>query len=123
MSKNVKFNDIENADGESDRRAEIETKPDAMPVENEMHPDLASAVPAKEPNKNQVTIQKVDELMSFFRNKKDDQIVKEYKVNPIHIHLINDIHNRVYSGKPVHLSDGNHEVVDLLHKRLIKPRD
>src|SRR6185312_4223473 len=121
MSKKVTFNQIENDDGESDMRMELETVNEEVKQEEfAINPNLANAVPPKEPSSYQMAMDHLSDLAQFMAGKKDDQITKEYKVNPVHVQIVKDLAARKASGKPFILSDGNKEMLKLLHQRLSK---
>jgi hypothetical protein len=121
MSKKVTFNQIENDDGESGMRMELETVNEEVKQEEfAINPNLANAVPPKEPSSYQMAMDHLSDLAQFMAGKKDDQITKEYKVNPVHVQIVKDLAARKASGKPFILSDGNKEMLKLLHQRLNK---
>lgn len=102
--KRVKFNHQINSSGESDVRAEIE--------------ETETKKTEPQPTKVEIALEQLKALGEFMRNKKEDDLHRDYKINRIHIHLIAELYGRQYAGKELYLSDGQCELIDLLHERL-----
>jgi hypothetical protein len=102
MARKVSFDQVKNKDGESDIRAVSEPVADPVPAEVD-HDEVAR--------------QHLLEIGKFFENKSEDDLIKDHSMNPIHIHLINEMLDR-HSKKKLYLSDGNREMLMLQHRKL-----
>lgn len=74
---------------------------------------------APEPTKHEKAHAQLTELGVFFKDKKEAELVNDHKIHPVHRGLVLEfLEKRDVKGKPLHFSDGNLEMIHLLHTRL-----
>lgn len=123
MGKKVSFNHQANADGEHDVRAEISSVPEkeekAPEVEKAPEPlKVAAGVAVPKVENAPDPLDLLAGIGKVFAGKSEDTLHKETKMNRIHIQLIQEYLEKQAKGKKVHLSDGNKEMLALVHKAL-----
>ena len=104
MAREVRFGTVKNAEGESDVRMNAETVPERN-------------IPLTLSEENEISIQHLKEIGEFFKTRREDDLLKDHDMNPIHIHLINDMLKRL-EGNKLYLNDGSREMLLLQHRHL-----
>ena len=103
-------------------RANLETIDDEIAQEvsvNDGDPLLATAIPPKEEDRNQIAVSRLMEIEKFLSTRKQDDVMKDYGVNPIVLTLLVEMIDKFHKNK-LHLSDGNIEMIALQHKKIIR---
>lgn len=108
MAKKAVFSKVVNADGESDQRVSLEESS-----------SMDTAVPAQDSDRHDKAHLYLDQLANLCEGKQDEEI-KQLGIHPVHLGLIREFSEKKKKGKQVLFSDGNIEMLELVHKKVMR---